>query len=236
MIKQAVFLVGGRGTRLGALTQSTPKPLLPVGGRPFLDYLIEKAVSHGVTDILLLCGYLADTLAERYGGGGPGGSTIRLVVEPEPSGTAGALLYARELLDERFFMGNGDSFFGFDWQALAASAAQHEDAIGALALRSSAPGRRSGIVELDGTVIRGFFAPGEERSGPVNAGVYVLRRDLLDWIGPPPCSIEDTVFPVLAKAGRLRGTLFDGYFIDIGIPEDYERAHRELPGVAVAHT
>lgn len=231
MIKQAVFLVGGRGTRLGSLTDGTPKPLLPVGGRPFLDYLIEKAVSHGVTDILLLCGYLADTLAERYGSGGPGGSTIRLVVEPEPAGTAGALLYARGLLEDRFFMANGDSFFGFDWDRLAAA---QTEAIGTLALRSNAPGRRSGTVDFDGMMIHGFYGPAEGREGPINAGVYALRRDLLDWVGPPPCSIENDVFPRLAKAGRLCGMLSDGYFIDIGIPEDYERAHRELPGAAVA--
>ncbi len=230
MLKQAVFLVGGRGTRLGPLTDATPKPLLPVAGRPFLDYLIDNAARQGFSDIVLLCGYLASVLAQHYAGPGPHGSTVRLVVEPEPAGTAGALLYARELLDDRFLMCNGDSLFACDLAALQERAGE-ADRTAFLALRRSAPGRRSGTVRLVGNDIRSFHAPEENVEGPVNAGVYVIRRDLLDWIGPPPCSIEQDVFPRLAADGRLGGGILEGYFIDIGVPEDYERANREVAAV-----
>jgi D-glycero-D-manno-heptose 1,7-bisphosphate phosphatase len=227
-LRQAVFLVGGRGTRLGSLTDAVPKPLLPVAGRPFLDYLMEVAVGYGVDDIILSCGYLADILEQRYRDGGPGGCRVRCVVEPEPAGTGGALHYARGLLEDRFFMVNGDSFFELDWRSLADEAGRGR-ALGTLALRRTAPGRRYGTVGLDGQSITGFFSPGEDRSGPVNGGLYVLRREIVGMTEALPCSIESDVFPGLAKAGRLKGVLFDGYFIDIGIPDDYQRAQHELP-------
>lgn len=227
-MKQAVFLVGGRGSRLGSLTDTLPKPLLPVGGRPFLDYLIETAVRHGLTDIILLCGYKADAIAARYAGSGPQGSTIRIVVEAAPAGTGGALHHAAAFLDPQFFLCNGDSFFGFDWSDLSRFSAEVGGS-GAIALRESAPGRRSGTVTLRGDSIVAFHDPAENMAGPVNAGVYVLRRDVLDWVGDLPCSLEQDIFPRLAAAGRLSGKIYQGYFIDIGIPADYDRAQRELP-------
>ena len=209
------------------LTETVPKPLLPVGGRPFLDYLIDNAMSHGVDDILLLCGYLAPLMIERYADN----PAVRVVVESEPAGTAGALHAARDLLAAEFFLCNGDSFFAIDWRDLAAFALT-KDVIGALALRESAPGRRSGTVELAQDRIGAFHAPEAGRSGPVNAGIYLLRRAVLDWIGPPPCSLEEQVFPRLASAGELAGKLYDGYFIDIGIPDDYGRAQIDIPALS----
>ena len=118
MLKQAVFLVGGRGTRLGALTDTTPKPFITVAGRPFLAYLIDNAVRHGFTDVILLAGYLAEQLQAAWGPGSQAhaalaaeGVTISVIAEPEAAGTAGALLHARGQLDEQFLLANGDSTF-----------------------------------------------------------------------------------------------------------------------------
>ncbi|TMJ23351.1 MAG: histidinol phosphate phosphatase, partial [Alphaproteobacteria bacterium] len=118
-VTQAVCLVGGRGTRLGALTDSTPKPLLEVGGRPFLDYLVHEARRFGLTRLLLLSGYQSGEIERRYAGRRFGQLAVEVVAEPEPAGTAGALVTAADRLDEAFFLLNGDSYFDFNWLSLA---------------------------------------------------------------------------------------------------------------------
>jgi D-glycero-D-manno-heptose 1,7-bisphosphate phosphatase len=226
MLKQAVILVGGRGTRLGNLTRNTPKPLLPVGDRPFLDTLIDQAARHGLSDIVLLCGYLAEGFA-RYAGPGPHGSTVSLVVEPEAAGTGGALAYARDRLDEHFLLLNGDTCFDVNWLDLLTLG--RADDIARLALRGKVPGKRFGTVALDGERIRGFHPPEAGVPGAVNAGLYLMHRDVLDWLGPLPCSLEQDVFPRLVAADRMSGRSYDAYFLDIGVPDDFARAQREVP-------
>ena len=115
---QAVFLVGGRGTRLGALTAATPKPLLPVGGKPFLFHLIEEAARHGFDDILLLAGHLAGEIRHAFEDARVRGARVSVIEEPQEAGTAGALLQARDQLAPQFLMANGDSFFDVNWLAL----------------------------------------------------------------------------------------------------------------------
>ncbi len=113
MISQCVILVGGLGTRLGELTRETPKPLLPVGTKPFLDYLIARAARFGFTDIVLLAGYLGNQMLDRYSGNqriAGRDVRIRVVVESEPAGTGGALTYLSNIADEYFVLMNGDSW------------------------------------------------------------------------------------------------------------------------------
>lgn len=221
MVEQAVFLVGGLGTRLGELTRATPKPMLDVGGQPFLDYLIENARRHGLTKIVLLCGFQADVVADRYAAD-PG---ITIVREPAPAGTGGALRYAADVLDERFFLFNGDTLFDFNLLALIPAF----DGLATLALRPQAPGKRSGWVALDGARIRAFHPPETGPGGPINAGVYLMSRDILSRIGQPPVSLEGEVFTALASENALSSHLTEGYFIDIGVPEDFARAQSEVP-------
>ena len=229
MLRQALFLVGGKGTRLGALARDMPKPLLAVGDRPFIDYLIEGAGRHGIRHVILLCGYMADTVAARYGGGSAHGCRVDIVVEPVPAGTGGALRYATDLLDEEFLLGNGDSLFDVNWLDLL-TLPTAEDWVARLMLRAAAPGRRYGTAALaGGGSITGFHAPEAGYAGPVNAGLYLVRRSILDWVDTLPCSLEQEVFPRLAAAGRLWGRLYDGFFIDIGVPEDFARGQTEVP-------
>ncbi|MBF0333771.1 MAG: nucleotidyltransferase family protein [Alphaproteobacteria bacterium] len=228
MTEQCLILVGGRGTRLGALTDTTPKPLIPVAGRPFLDWLIERLAGFGITEIVLLAGYLGERFVERYEGKRIGGAALRCVIETAPAGTGGALASVPELA-ETFFMMNGDSLFDVDLAALAALPAEG-DWLGKLALRRLEDTSRSGLVTVEGERIVGFAERGGAHPGLINGGVYLLRRAILDHVGPPPCSIERDVFPGLAEQGRLWGKAFDGYFIDIGVPADLARAQTEIPG------
>lgn len=221
MIEQAVFLVGGLGTRLGALTRDTPKPMLDVGGRPFLDYLIENVRRHGLTRIVLLCGFQADAIAHHYAGD----DGIVIVREPAPAGTGGALAYAADVLDDRFFLLNGDTLFDFNMLSLVPAF----DGLATLALRASAPGRRSGWVAVEDGRVAAFRGPETGPGGPINAGVYLMSRAVLDHVGKPPVSLEGDIFPQLAAEGALTAHLADGYFIDIGVPADFARAQTEVP-------
>ncbi len=221
MVNQAVFLVGGLGTRLGELTREMPKPMLDVGGRPFLEYLIENARRHGLSKIVLLCGYRSEVVEQRYADD-PGVTIIR---EPSPAGTGGALGYAGEVLDDRFFLFNGDTLFDFNLLSLVPAF----NGVATLALRPQAPGRRSGWVEVEGGRVRAFNGPETGPGGPINAGVYLLSKAILGRIGAPPVSLESDIFPVLAGEGALSAHIAEGYFIDIGIPHDFARAQTEVP-------
>jgi D,D-heptose 1,7-bisphosphate phosphatase len=227
-IKQACILVGGKGTRLGDITRAMPKPLLDIGeGISFLDLIVEQTARQGFTDVVLLAGHLGDLVEARYDGRSFGNARVRVLVEPEPRGTAGALVAAAEILDPRFMLLNGDSLFDINMRALAAEA--DVDCKARIALRSVTGNSRFGAVELCGDrIIR--FQEKAKHVGPVviNAGVYVLDVAIIERISSLPCSIETDIFPVLAEEGQLRGHVLDGYFIDIGLPETLQQGRREL--------
>ncbi|RTM14888.1 MAG: HAD-IIIA family hydrolase [Bradyrhizobiaceae bacterium] len=226
MLRQAVILVGGLGTRLGERTKLIPKPMLDIGGRPFLDTLIDELVRYGVFDeILLLAGHKAEIVETHYAAAVRGQTRIVVSRETEPLGTGGALVHARNLLHDRFLLLNGDSLFDFNLLDLIARA--HDGRVH-MALREGVVGDRYGRVVLDGDTVRDFIAPGAGATGPVNAGIYVIDKSVLDDIATLPASLEQEIFPGLAKSGALRGTAYRGYFIDIGIPDDFARADREL--------
>ena len=233
MISQAVILCGGLGSRLGALTARTPKPLLPIGQTPFLDVLLFELGRHGLRRIVLLAGFAADQLVayaqstvlkRRFG------LEIEVMIEPEPAGTGGALWHARDLLDDVFFMLNGDSWFDINFLELGCRIADTAATLGVVALRPLADATRFGAVDLAGDRIVGFSErPAQPGPGLVSGGVYALRNAVIDHLGPR-CSLERDLFPRLAEAGRLLGAQYDGYFIDIGVPDDLARARREIPG------
>jgi D-glycero-D-manno-heptose 1,7-bisphosphate phosphatase len=232
-MRQCAVLAGGLGSRLGHLAARRPKPLLPCGDRPFLAWLLRELCRYGVEEVVLLAGHLSDE-AERalddLAAALPTSLRLRLSVEPAPAGTGGALWHARALLDERFLLVNGDSLLDANLAPLlAAAAADGPDVPARLALHWLADASRSGVVAFDGDRISAFRerpAPGE--AGTINAGIYVLRRSILDELAPV-CSLERDVLPALARRGALRGTRLPGWFIDIGVPDDLARADRELP-------
>ena len=234
-IRQAVILAGGKGTRLGAITRTVPKPMLTIaGGRPFLDYLLETIERHGYQDILLLTGYLGEAVEAVYGGRRIGKATVRVLRETVPLGTAGALTVAREALDPGFLMMNGDALFDINLRALEQASLQ-DGAMATLALRSVADAARYGrVIEEQGKIVA-FLEKDASRPGPgmINGGVYVLKREILDLVRDLPCSLEQDVFPALVERGQIRGREFDGYFLDIGLPETLEQGHLELPRVRV---
>jgi D-glycero-D-manno-heptose 1,7-bisphosphate phosphatase len=242
-VKQCAVLVGGLGTRLGNLTANLPKPLLPCGDRPFLAWLLRELVRFGVTDILLLTGHLAEEVANAavsIEASLPRPAHITISLEPFRAGTGGAVFHARNHLHERFLLCNGDSLLDCNLANLLAPAAQDGGGVtGRMLLRALPDASRYGVVELDADRVTGFRerpAAGPTSTiqagthGTINAGIYLFNRRVLDALSPN-CSLEADVMPKLAAAGALRGTLADGYFRDIGVPEDFARAQTEIPAL-----
>ncbi len=227
------MLAGGLGTRLGELTTDTPKPILPCGDRPFLAWLLREFVRFGVSEFLLLTGHLSARVEEslhEITAHLPGTARLSVSEEPFRAGTGGAIFHARDRLDERFLLINGNSIFDCNLaDLLAASSADGADVAGRIVLRSMEDASRYGVVELEGDRVTAFRPrPPEGSAGLINGGVYLLNRALVDALSPR-CSLEADVLPRLAQAGTLRGLPAQGYFRDIGVPADLARARSELP-------
>jgi mannose-1-phosphate guanylyltransferase len=231
---QAIVLVGGEGTRLRPLTADVPKPALTLVDRPFLAYAIEWLAAHGVTEVVLACGFLPDVLREALAGEeARAGVEITYVAEPEPLGTAGAIRFAAEALGERledrFLALNGDVLADLDLTALVRS---HEErgARASIGLHPVTDSSAYGLVSCDpdGKVLEFLEKTGEGVPGEINAGAYVLERSVLDLVpASRSVSIEREVFPRLVGDG-LCGLLLDGYWMDIGTPDRYLQASWDI--------
>ncbi len=224
---QALILAGGEGTRLRPLTSTVPKPVVPLVDRPFITFMLDWLRGHGVDDVVMSCGHLADGVRSVLGDGSSIGLRLRYVEEPRPLGTGGALKFAESLLDERFLMLNGDTLSDLD---LTAQLAQHEQtgAQATLALYPVEDPSAYGLVRLedDGSV-REFVekpSPDQIDTNNISAGAYVLERSVLSMLAAgAPASIERDVFPRLVGDG-LYGHVSSGYWKDIGTPERYLEA------------
>lgn len=227
---QAVILVGGLGTRLGDLTRETPKPLMPIGDKPFLEYLIQNLSRYGFTDILLLAGFRADKIVEHFQGQERFRHLhIHYSVEQEPAGTAGALRIANDLLQDEFLLINGDTYFDMNYLDLMTQQSEG-DWIVKMAVRNVDNSDRYGSVKLEGNQVVGFVEKGQTiRPALINCGVYYLRKTVLEYIKELPCFLEQQVLPALVSDNVLYGYEYGGFFIDIGILSDLEKARKEMP-------
>jgi mannose-1-phosphate guanylyltransferase len=228
---QALVLAGGEGTRLRPLTYTTPKPVMPLAGRPFLSFMLDWARGHGVDEVVLSCGFLSDAV-RRVLGDIYDGMRLRYVVEEEPLGTAGPvrLAYDEGLLDNRLLILNGDVLTDVD---LTAELRQHErtGANVTLALYPVEDTSAYGVVPTDeqGRVEAFLEKTDDPPTNRINAGAYVLERDVVAERIPAgrPVSFEREVFPALVGDG-LYGYLAAGYWIDIGTPARYLEATWDL--------
>jgi mannose-1-phosphate guanylyltransferase len=234
---QALILAGGEGTRLRPLTSTVPKPVVPLVGQPFIGYMLQWLRRHGIDDVVLSCGFMADGVRAVLGDGAAFGVRLRYVEEPRPLGTGGALKYAEDLLDERFFMLNGDVLADID---LGAQLAAHErsGARATLALVQVEDPSAYGLVRrnADGSVAEFLEKPAVDQlaveasagagdGAAINAGAYILEHEVLAAMAPAGTniSIERELFPALVGHG-LFGHLASGYWLDIGTPERYLQA------------
>lgn len=229
---QALILAGGEGTRLRPLTSRMPKPVVPLAGRPFISYMLEWLRRHGVDDVILSCGFMAEGVRSVLGDGASLGLRLRYLEEPQPLGTGGALKFAEELLQDRFFMLNGDVLTDLDLTELL-ELHERTGARATLALMQVEDPSAYGLVSRaeDHSVTAFIEKPGPEQrdAALVNAGAYVLQREILAAMAPAGTkfSIERDVFPTLVGHG-LFGYAAYGYWLDIGTPERYLQATYDI--------
>jgi mannose-1-phosphate guanylyltransferase len=222
---QALILVGGEGTRLRPLTNTVPKPVMPLAGQPFLSYMIEWLGRHGVEQVVLACGFGAEKVRAVLGEGAGDGPSLRYVEEPQPLGTAGAIKFAAEQLSGRFLALNGDVLTDLDLTALMSFHEQHR-AQATLGLYPVEDATGYGLVRRgdDGEVLEFLEKPERPQPGEINAGTYALEHPALDIVPEGQMvSIEREVFPRLIGDG-LYALPLEGYWMDIGTPDRYLQA------------
>jgi mannose-1-phosphate guanylyltransferase len=227
----AVILVGGQGTRLRPLTDRMRKDMLPLVDRPLLAYTFEHLARHGVERSIVSCGYLPDQI-EAVFGQNHDGMRLEYAVEDEPLGTGGAIGFAGRDLDSSFFALNGDSLREADLGELVAFH-RSTGAKATILLTPVADPSRYGLVRTaaDGRVEAFLEKPRPEEidTDLINAGLYVLEPEVLELVPPGQAvSIEREVFPRLAAEGSVYGIALPGYWLDVGTPESYLQAHRDV--------
>lgn len=230
-----MVLAGGEGTRLRPLTYATPKPLLPIANRPFLEHQLAWLATHGIDEVVLSVGYRPDAFVAHFTGGSFAGVELRYAVEPEPLGTGGAIRFAATSagISERFVVCNGDVLTDLDVTALVRfhdergaqatiSLTQVEDPSAFGVVPTAPDGRVLAFVEKP--------APGAAPTDWVNAGTYVLEASVLDAIpAGRAVSIERETFPaLLAGDGRLYALPSPCHWFDIGTPDKYLQANAHL--------
>ncbi|MGB9724254.1 MAG: nucleotidyltransferase family protein [Chloroflexia bacterium] len=236
---RAVILCAGEGRRLRPLTARLPKPLLPVGGRPALDYTLELCRFHGLTEIAINLHHRPQAIPEHLGDGAAWGLHIRYSYEPVLLGSAGALEPLRDFLDRPFFVLYGDVLTNLDLTAMH-TYHRRRGGMGTVALYRVPDPQRCGIVELeaDGRLRTFVEKPAQPFGDLANAGIYLLEPEVLEALPQKrPCDFGQDLFPHLLRLGiALYGYRLSPaeYLIDIGTPENLARARAEWPAVWAA--
>ena len=226
---KAIVLAGGLGTRLASITSEIPKPMALIGSRPFLEYLLDYLVEQGIEQVVLAVSHKWEVIRGHFGDTWRG-MPVNYSVEEQPLGTGGAILQALEsITDDEVVVLNGDTLFRIDLGGMV-NIHRNGGARLSIALKQVADSGRFGRVEVsaDG-VITNFLEKSTGGPGWINGGIYMLNRDLFaDFLIPARFSFEqDLVEPGIDRI-QPRAFQSDAYFIDMGIPEDYERARREI--------
>lgn len=225
---EAIVLTGGLGTRLASRLQGVPKSMAPVAGRPFLEILLTQLRRAGCSRVLLSVGHLHTVIRDRFGAAFHGMS-VEYVIESVPLGTGGAIRLALARASEDSVLAiNGDTFLDVDYVDMTRFHSQEQAATTIAVVYQPHIARYGGVV-IEGRRIVAFEEKGRSGPGWISAGAYVLNRNL-DWPRSltENFSIEKDFFA--PEIGRLAPAAYkvDGYFLDIGIPEDLDRAQTEL--------
>lgn len=230
---EAIVLAGGLGTRLKEHVPDLPKPMAPVGGRPFLEHQIDYWIEQGVSSFILSVGYKREVIQSRFGDRYRD-AEISYAVEEKPLGTGGGLILSVEKLktDNPFILLNGDTFFEVDLSEME-NLHKGKNSDVTVALHQLKENTRYGSVKLDGDgKITDFNSAPDAGNSLINGGVYIINPAALSstkWRSGDNVSLEDDLFPAMIESGiRFYGYLSSGRFIDIGVPEDYKRSEELL--------
>lgn len=228
-MKEAIILAGGFGTRLAHIVSDVPKPMAPVCGRPFLRFLLDDLQKHGFERVVLATGYKQEYIENFFGAHYRG---MEIIYSPEttPLGTGGAIKQALTQCKEQWVaVLNGDTYFSVDFQAM-----EHAAVPGCITLAAKRMQHfdRYGTLELQGNRVTAFREKAPRQDGLINGGTYLLERTQMNRITEEQFSFETAVLEPMAKAGKVLAVENSGYFIDIGVPEDYALAQETLRPLA----
>lgn len=237
-MKEAILLVGGKGTRLRPLTINTPKPMIPAAGVPFLTHQLARARAAGVEHVVMATSYLAEVFEPYFGDGSALGLHLEYVTEVEPLGTGGGIRNVASKLrsqgDDPVLIFNGDILTGLDIQALVRTHRVSGADVSLHLTRVSDP-RAYGLVPTDPSGrVTAFLekpqTPEQIVTDQINAGAYVFRRSVIDTIPTGrPVSVERETFPGLLAAGaHLQGMVDSTYWLDLGVPAAFVRGSADL--------
>jgi D-glycero-alpha-D-manno-heptose 1-phosphate guanylyltransferase len=224
---RAVVLAGGRGTRLRERVRDVPKPMAPVAGRPFLEYVLDGLIEGGMTPICLSVGYMAKVI-EAHFGTRYRDTPIEYSVEAEPLGTGGGIALAMSGATGPTLAVNGDTLLRADFTAFA-EWYERDPVPVAIMLRKVGDVSRYGAVRLESETVVAFAEKGGSGPGLINAGVYIVRPEVFDMCGLTGAfSFETDLLACHLGCLRVRAFVTDAYFIDIGVPADFDRAQVEF--------
>ena len=228
--KEAIILAGGFGTRLQGVVKDLPKPMAPVNGRPFLTYILDYLIEYHYTRVVLSVGYLHEKIEEFFGTQYKS-LEIDYAVETEPLGTGGGILFAfSKCKTDNVLVINGDTMFKVDLDEFERFHHERHSLL-SIVLREVEDVSRYGSVVVGGNDMITLFSEKQATAGRgfINGGIYLIDRKLFDkYPQPQKFSFEKDLMTKFYTQEMFFGMPSDGYFIDIGIPEDYERAQREL--------
>lgn len=225
---EAVVLAGGKGTRLRQVVQDVPKPMAPVNGRPFLEYILDELILHGFTRVILSTGYMAGKISDHFGSSY---KNLEVVYshEEEPLGTGGGIKLALDkCTSSDVLVMNGDSIFKFDITEFLGEYRKKQVPMG-MALMPMSNFDRYGAVKVENDRVIGFQEKQQVDFGVINTGIYLMNREFFDQNSPSGAFSFESDY-LQKKVGQIfiYAHVREGYFIDIGIPEDYSRAQTEL--------
>lgn len=225
---QAIIIAGGKGTRLMPYTTIFPKPLMPIKHKPILEIVIQQLKSHGLNEITINVGHLAELITAFFGDGSKFGVKIRYLREDRPLGTVGALGFCKNALNESFLMMNGDVLTTLNYSDLI-NYHHRSGAIATIALNKRSTQIDFGVAEVqdDNTIVKYVEKPKVEHL--VSMGIYVFEPAVLGYIKPSEyLDFPNLVNKLIADGENVKGFVFDGYWLDIGRPEDYQKANDDI--------
>lgn len=227
-ISEAIILAGGKGTRLQDVVSDVPKPMAPIIGIPFLSYLLEFLYQQKMERVILSVGYKFESIRDYFGSHYKEMPLI-YCIEDEPLGTGGAIKKALELAQNyNVLVINGDTYFPIDLQNLNGSEA---DCI--IAAKTMKVADRYGTLITKSNIVTGFNEKQPGSSGLINAGIYLIKRKIKTIIPEGRVSFEADILPQLCSENKVKYNVFDSYFMDIGIPEDYQQFQSDMSKTAL---
>lgn len=231
MKMKALILAGGKGTRLRPYTTTIPKPLMPIGDKAILEIVVEQLKENGFKDIIMSIGHLGELIMAFFGDGSKYGVDINYTKEDKPLGTAGPLSLIREEVESPFLMMNGDVLTNLNYSALM-DYHNRKGTIATVALNKRVVNIDFGVTEIDEENKIVGYKEKPVIDYLVSMGVYIFNPEVLDYVeNDTYYDLPDLINRLINNGEKVNGYVFDGYWLDIGRHDDYERANREFEEV-----